>query len=722
MALSLSRAERPSVRRLSSALWVGTALIASAGAAMTVVARRDMTPGDLAWNLAGAVAAIAYATLGVLIVRRVGNLIGRLLLGVGTGLAIQTLASAYGVAGIATHPGTLPAPRFVGLLSEWIFVPIVAGIALMFFLFPSGGLPSPRWRPVAWLGLVATVLTLAGFLVRPRLVALPAPGGVSLTFQNPLGVQSLGPVLSTVLIGTLNGLALLFIVFLAVAVVSLVVRYRAGDRELRLQIKWLAYTAAAVLVCQLAASLALATGQGEPSAVSIVAYAAVALIAQFGIPAAITIAILKHRLYDIDVIINRTVFYGLLSAALTAVYVGIVAGIGALVGNRGGSILTIVAAVAVAVLFQPLRRRAQRVANRLVYGERATPYQVLSDFADDMTAQLDLGEALDRLVSVLASATGATRVDVWLRVGGKLNPIATWPSESNPPAAVPLGEGAGLPSLGMATRAAAVRHGPEMLGAIALEKPRSEPLSVPEDKLLHHLASQAGLVFRNARLTAELQAKIDELRASRRRLVEAQDAERRRIERNLHDGVQQQLVGLAIQLGLLEMSAEDPDSVRQLTGELRNAVQDTVGDLRDLARGIYPPLLADQGLAAALAAQARKAPVATTVECGDVGRYPQEVETAVYFCALEAMANVAKYAEATATVARLAETDGHLRFEIQDNGCGFEPGGTTYGTGLQGMTDRLDVIGGELEVTSRPGGGTLVRGRIKLPLVGAGRL
>jgi signal transduction histidine kinase len=216
-------------------------------------------------------------------------------------------------------------------------------------------------------------------------------------------------------------------------------------------------------------------------------------------------------------------------------------------------------------------------------------------------------------------------------------------------------------------------------------------------------------------LTTELRSTIDELRASRRRLVEAQDAERRKIERNLHDGAQQQLVALRVQLGLLDRLAADPDRVKQMSRQLQDALQDALDDLRDLARGIYPPLLADRGLAVALEAQARKGAVATTVESDGIGRYQQEVEAAVYFCALEAMQNVAKYAEATSTVVRLAEADGYLLFEIEDDGRGFDPGATGYGTGLQGMADRLDAIGGTLEVGSEPARGTVVRGRIRLP-------
>jgi signal transduction histidine kinase len=314
----------------------------------------------------------------------------------------------------------------------------------------------------------------------------------------------------------------------------------------------------------------------------------------------------------------------------------------------------------------------------------------------------------------LADGTGATRVDVWVRVGGELRPAATWPQSAAPPAALALGRTEDLPLFGDVARAIEVRQGDELLGALALQKPRNEALSPTEDKLLQDLASQAGLVLRNVRLTAELRAKIEELRASRRRLVGAQDEERRKIERNLHDGAQQQLVALRVQLGLLGRVAGDPARVEAMTHLLQDALQDALEDLRDLARGIYPPLLADKGLPIALETQARKLASDATVQSDGVSRYPQEIEAAVYFCALEAMQNVSKYADATRTVVRLAETDGHLEFEIEDNGRGFAPDETGYGTGLQGMADRLDAIGGQLEVASEPGHGTRVRGRVQL--------
>jgi signal transduction histidine kinase len=699
-----------SSRRATAIVWLSITALSAANLALTIKARSDLRTTDVVSGLSYAPAPVLYATLGALIVRRAGNVIGWMLLGIGGALAIMWLASAYAVLGIA-HPGTLPAPELVGLLGEWSFVPVLTGIGFMLMLFPSGTLPSPRWRPWAGLGLLATALTMVGFVVRPRLVALPAPGGASLMVANPLGIRSLGPVLSTVLIGTLNGLSVLGIVLLAAAFVSLIIRYRSGGHEVRQQIKWIALAAVAAAGCQTAAQLAIAATGDASNPVTVTAYVVMPVIALFGIPAIIALAILKYGLYQIDVIINRAVQYGLLSAALTAVYAAIVIGIGTLAGYTGGPVLTVAAAVAVALLFQPVRQRARLVANRFVYGERATPYQVLADFAQDMAGQLDFDTALDRMASLLAAATGAVRVEVWIRVGAELRPQVTWPRGAAPPAAVPLIGDAKLPVFEQATRAIAVRHRDELLGALTVVKPRNEPVSAAEEKLLAHLASQAGLVLRNVGLTAELQATIDDLRASRRRLVRAQDEERQRIERNLHDGAQQQLVALAVQLSLLE-DARDAQDVRQLTRQLRCGLRGAIDDLRALARGIYPPLLADQGLGPALRAQAGRAPLPVLVEADGIGRYPRDAEAAVYFCVLEALQNVAKYARASRATVALTCPDGHLAFTVADDGSGFDSATASCGTGLPGMADRLAAAGGTLLVTSAPGLGTTVSGRL----------
>jgi len=294
-------------------------------------------------------------------------------------------------------------------------------------------------------------------------VALPAPGGVSLSYQNPFGVPAVGSALAGTLIDNFNSLTLLSVVFLGAGALSLVLRYRAGGGELRRQINWVALVGAAFALVQLVAIAGIAADHGKQPPITSAAYTASAFIGLLGFPAAITIGILKYRLYEIDVIINRAVVYGLVSAGLTAVYAGIVLGIGALAGQQGSPLLTIAAAVAVALLFQPARQRARRVANRLVYGERATPYQVLSDFADDMAGQLDYDKAVAKMVTVLAGATGAIRAEAWIRVGPELRPVTIWPHGSSAGAALQLADGDQLPAFEAASRAVAVRHGDELL-------------------------------------------------------------------------------------------------------------------------------------------------------------------------------------------------------------------------------------------------------------------
>jgi len=683
-------------------------LVALAGLVLTGLEWGSLATSDAAGNVGAEAGAIAYAALGALIVRRAGNLVGWFMLGEGAANAVVTTGSAYAIFGVKAHPGTLPAAAVAGALAEAVFVLVAMDLAALFLVFPTGRLPSPRWRPAALAGLVLTGLTLASFVVSTRRVALPAVGGISLVYPNPLAVRYLQPV---TWLGTLSGLAAVIPVLLAGALVSLALRYRRGDQRLRQQMKWLGLAIAGVLVSTVIGSLAIVFGQANKP-LQQVPYAITPFLVYLAVPVAMAIAILRRRLFDIDVIISRALLVTLLSAGVTAVYAAIVFGIGTFVGHRRDPLLTIAAAVAIALLFQPLRQRATRLANRLVYGERATPYQVLSDFAAGMAGQLDLGDALDRMVSLLGGASGASRVEAWIRVGAELRPGAVWPAGSAPSAPVELNGAAGLPSPGRSARMVPVRHGDDLLGAISLSKPPSEPLTSTEDSLLRHLASQASLVMRNAQLTAELRATIDQLLASRRRLVGAQDAERRKIERNLHDGAQQQLIALAIQLGLLAESAGDPDLIRQAIPDLKAQLSAALDDLRALARGIYPPLLAEQGLVMALRAQAARSPVPVVLEADQVGRYPQDAESTVYFCTLEALQNVAKHAKASAVTVRLSGSGEVLEFSVSDDGAGFPAAAARHGSGLQGMSDRLAAHGGTLAVRSQAGQGTIITGRL----------
>ena len=434
-----------------------------------------------------------------------------------------------------------------------------------------------------------------------------------------------------------------------------------------------------------------------------------------GIPAACAIAAFKYRLYDLDIVVKKTVMFGLIALALTAIGLATIALLPtfALGISSGISLRSVLLGLALGLLVWPFRRFASRIADRVVYGTRATPYEVLSEFSDRMASTYSTEDVLPRMAEILGQGCGADRAAVWLRVGTEIRLAASWPDEADAGSPRIRLIGDDLLDFAGADHAFPVRHQGELLGALTLAMPAADPMNPARAKLARDVAAQGGLVLRNVRL-------IEELRASRQRLVTAQDEERRRIERNIHDGAQQQLVALSVQLRLAEsMVGKEPEKERQLLHRLQAATAEALEDLRVLARGIYPPLLAEEGLVVAIESQARKSATPVEVESKNLGRYPQHVEAAVYFCALEALNNVAKYADASSARVRLTARDGTLTFEVADDGVGFDPAETGYGTGLQGMADRLAAIGGDFEVRTRAGSGTTVKGTV--PVGGEGR-
>ncbi len=376
--------------------------------------------------------------------------------------------------------------------------------------------------------------------------------------------------------------------------------------------------------------------------------------------AAIAIAVLKYRLYEIDIVISKAVLYGSLAVFITAVYAALVVGVGTLAGNRRSPLLAALAAAVVALAFQPVRQWAGRLANRVVYGRRATPYQVLSDFARRIGGAYADEDVLPQMAQIVAAGTGAERVVVWLRVDDELRPEVSdgrlhpeaWSAGSPGMAPLPV-DGQAMPPLPDADMSVPVVHQGELLGAISIKMPKDEALRPAGEQLVADVASQAGLVLSNVGL-------IEDLRASRQRLVAAQDETRRRLERNIHDGAQQDLVALAIKLRLVETTVNE-EPAKLMLGELQADAAGALENLRDLARGIYPPLLADLGLVAALNAQASKSPVPVAVDADGIGRFGQDTEAAVYFCCLEALQNIAKYAHATQARICLQAQNGTLR-------------------------------------------------------------
>jgi signal transduction histidine kinase len=631
-----------------------------------------------------------FPTVGVIVLsRRPRTNLGWLMLAMGVPYALPLDAYAnYALAHDVALPG---AGALLGIM-EAAWVPFIGISGFLLLLFPDGHLPSPRWRWYAW--------TCGIGLVTLALLIIFAPGPLEdmghPEIQNPLG---------TSIVGALGDWIFAFVVFAPLTVVGgavAIIRRLRHERDpvQRQQLRWLAWAAGLIAFLYVIAFLPqLAFGADSSSWESVLGSVAACSFAL--IPITIGIAVLRYRLYDIDVVIRKTVVVAVLAAFIALVYMALVAGIGIFVGTRSRDIgvgAAAIAAALVAVAFQPVSRWARRFADRLVYGKRATPYEVLTTFGNNLADSYAADDVLARIARVLSEGVGAERARVWLGTAPARRVVASWPDDA--------------PIDGADEIVEEVRHRGDVLGALSVRMPASDPIDEPRAKLVADLAAQAGLVLRNVSL-------VEDLRDSRRRLVEAQDLERRKLERNIHDGAQQQLVALTVKLRLArQVLGKDPSRVDGMLDELAGETQQALEDLRDLARGIYPPLLADQGLGAALDAQARRSPVPVTVEADGVGRYAPEVEAAVYFSCLEALQNVAKYAEATVATVELHEAPGRLEFRIHDDGVGFEADTTSYGTGLQGIADRLAAFGGTLAVASTPGHGTTITGSLPAQAVG----
>jgi signal transduction histidine kinase len=638
---------------------------------------------------------LAFAGVGAFVAsRRPGNVIGWLFTAEGLWGALGVAGLAY--AGYAVRSGAPPAAAswaaWAGVSTVEAYFPLF----LALLLFPDGRLPSRRWRPAVWLILAANGLLLVLTATSDVAFAQAAPGVAAPVRLIPHRIA--GPWLDNLEV------VMLFLFILSAA--GCAVRYRRSGGVVRQQIKWFAY--AGIIAAFGFVILAFTTN--DPVIAFIVLFPFV--------PVAAGIAIFKYRLYDIDVVISKTIVYGSLAAFITLVYVVIVAGIGSLgpgflqAGSRPNLGLSIVATGVVAVAFQPVRERVQRLANRLVFGERATPYEALSEFAGRMGGTYAADDVLPRMARVLAEGTGASRAVVWLKTGPELMAGASWPADTGPPPRVAMAGGQPTAIAG-ADRVAPVDYQGETLGALTVAKRPGETLTPVEAKLMSDLAAQAGLVLHNIGLTGQLRARLAELRASRLRIVTAQDEQRRRIERDIHDGAQQQLLAIADTLAVAQsLAGQDEERERAVVARLKAETSGALETLRDLARGIYPPLLADQGLPAAVRAQAGKAPGPVEVSTDGVGRYPPEIETAVYFCCVEALQNAARHAPGSAIRVSLAEDGADVTFTVADDGPGFDPAAATRGTGLRNMSDRLAALGGSCQVGSAPGRGTTVAGRI----------
>ena len=607
----------------------------------------------------------------------------------------------------------------------------VAGFLLLFvlLLFPTGRLLSPRWRIVAWTGIGAASLGL------PSSSLTPGPPEPSLPFDNPfgIGVPLLGPIAT-------GSLMLLMAAFLG-ALLSLILRLHRSRGEERQQIKLFVTVAALGILALCGVTVVSAfSPQGEGLGVINFLGNVVWVVVPISLPIAVGVAVLRYRLYDIDIIINRTLVYGPLTVCIVGIYVLVVGYLGAVFQARGNFAVSIFAAGLVAIMFQPLRERLQRIANRLTYGERDDPYRVLSRLGRRLEATISPEAVLPAIVEDIARALRLPQVEIWLADGDTLRLGA---AHGNAPAILSVKDAGAVETLRHATDAPhpedldssgeyrdavagggvglilPLTHQGEFVGALCLA-PRSpgEGFSQADRRLLGDLAIQSSAAAHEVQLTVALRSSLEDLRRSRELLVEAQEEERRRIQRDLHDGLGPVLASMRLRLEACLDVAER--TAVPLSGDLERLyelVGEATGDVRRLVYDLRPPVLDQLGLVPAVRQHCerfeRETGIETELATATELSVPAAAEVTVFRVVQEALVNVQKHAQASRAMVRLEREDKLLLVRVTDDGAGlFANGGTVAGTGLVSMRERAELLGGTLNLNSRPEGGADLLARI----------
>lgn len=626
--------------------------------------RSDLVPDGAAVAVVYIVALLAPAAVGTrLALLRRENPAGWLFLALALALCLGGLLQDYAAWGAIHHPGSLPLARWAAVYADGSFLIWIVLLGLIVLITPTGSAPSPRWRIVGRVSVVGGGLYYLAIPFR----STPLDSAPFAGMTGPYADSAVTPFATPI---AFVGLLLAHLALLA-AVVSFVLRTVRATGEERRQLRWLLIPAIPFPFLVVGAWFAAHSNNNTLLMVFGLGYLVI-------IPVCAGLAIEKQRLYDIDRLVSRTVAYTLLSALIVLSYVAIVVSVG-IVGGRAAaeSIPAAVVATLVAVAAGGIaRRRLQDVVDRRFNRRAFTALANVRDFIDEP----DEGRTIE---DVLRQAAG----DPGLRVAYWVESAGSWVTGAGEPASAP----------GEAAFFVPVREGGAG-AAITFDSQACEP------GLLSNLAAAARPELENARLRAAIQLQLVEVRESRARIVSAQLEERKRIERDLHDGSQQRLLALALNLRATEVSGDADSALRALPGAI-NELQTTVRELRDLANGLYPSALEGGGLAAALQQLAARAPIPIRLAVTEQ-RLPLPVESSAWFIACEAVTNVVKHARATAVSLAAALEGGSLVLSIDDDGVG---GADSHGHGLRGIADRAEAAGGRLTISDRPTGGTSIR-------------
>lgn len=640
---------------------------------------------------------ITYCVVGVLVAsRHPRNSIGWIFCVTGLLTSLNMLTAGYSLYDqLVPAAGGLPGVSLAQWFNVWLWIPnTLLPFTFLLLLFPDGRLLSARWRPVAWAaGLGTAAITLAAAFS-------PEPSeALGVTASNPFGIPGAAEALNALLIPAVP----LILVGVFGSIVAVAVRFRRADGVERAQVKWLTYAGVFVIVGNVVGSIPWMISPGDPFALefSIV----MTFVTLVGIVLATGIAILRYRLWDIDILINRTLVYGSLSALVIAAYVIIVGSLGSLLQAEDSLPVALIGTGIIAISFQPLRERLQRGVNRMMFGERDAPYTVLGRLSQRLEVVVAAEMVLPTIVETVAEALKLPYAAITLKEGDRFQTAAEYRCPSAPERA-PNSTMEVLPLI----------YQTEVVGRMILA-PRApgERFSEIDQRLLETIARQSSIAAYNVRLTRDLQH-------SRERLVTTREEERRRLRRDLHDGLGPVLAAMSFKLDAIHNLADrDAAAVKRLVTELKTQTQAALTDIRRIAYDLRPPALDELGLVGAL-----KAHIATcneaqglqiTLEAAEVPPLPAAVEVAAYRIALEAMTNVSRHAGASHCNVRLS-LPGDLRVEVTDDGRGL-PTSLRAGVGLTSMRERAEELGGTCRAEVLPQGGTGVIAHLPLAPISA---
>lgn len=682
-ALTVGSAAEAAPRGLSAraARWVAWCLWGAAvaqvafGLLLALLNRLSLERYFAEYIVSQTAATLAFATVGVLIAsRRPEHPIGWLFCATGAGMGLTAWILQYTRFALVTRPGSLPAAEIVAWFGFWTWIPVVA-LAVVFLplLFPSGRLPSARWRPALWVGIAATVVLATYLALNPGPVDASLP-----EVSNPFPLKGAPLLLSAFkAVGILLALA-----SLASAVAAQVVRFRRAWGDERQQLKWFACGTMLLVAAFVIPAAADPTGFADPETGSTLLSGILLSAALPLLPVAAGIAILRYRLYDLDLLINRALVYGALTAGVVGVYVFVVAYLGAIFHTGGNLLTSLVATGVVAVLFAPLREWLQRSVNRLLHGERDEPYAVLVRLGRRLEATLAPDAVLPAIVGTVREALRLSYAAIALPADGGFAIAAA----------------AGEPSSDLFRLLLSYQG--ETVGQLLLG-PRGpgEALSAADRHLLDDLASQVGVAVHGVRVMSDLQR-------SREQLVLTREEERRRLRRDLHDELAPTLAALGLTAATVgELIPRDATRAAAVNAKLESALRNAVGDVRRLVYDLRPPALDELGLAEAIRERAGQlsggasSALTVMVEVPEpLPPLPAAVEVAAYRIVQEALNNVARHARAHHCVVRLRCADGGwLHVEVVDDGIGLRADHEA-GVGLRSMAERAAELGGSCTV------------------------